>query len=560
MTLQPGDLVAIYANGVIDGHYPAGRRVRQQCERHLRDLENGKDRGLYFNVTSASHAIRFFSYLNLWEGSGAGSSFALRPWQAFIVGSIFGWKRDDGTRRYRTAWVEVPRKNGKTPLAAGIGLYLLKPDGEAAPQVLAIATKKEQADLIFSHASIMAAGSGIAELRNLKFEQNKIKDDFMRGVFKPLARDAHTEDGLNPHGALFDEVHKYKDRKMWDVISSALGSRRQPLKLCITTAGDGADLMMIGYELHDYAEKILDGGIENDTWFCYIAGVDEGDDWKDEATWRKANPNMDVSVFMDFLRDELQMAIASPASQDSFRRNFLNEWIYRAEKAIDIEKWLAGGSEINLADLKGRPCYGGIDMSTNVDLSDFTLRFPPMADNEQWRSLYFPFLPRDILKKAEDRDRVPYRQWAEDGYLTPTPGNVIDERAIRAKVMDQAALYDIRDIGFDPWSATAMALELQDEGLQMVEMRQGMYTMAMPSKQYDTKILAGLHNHGHHPIATWSASNLMWETDSNENFRPSKKASRTRIDPIVADIMAHGRAVVHETHGPAPIEKGFIDL
>jgi phage terminase large subunit-like protein len=546
-----GVLVQVYADMVCGGEIPACKWVRLQCARHLEDLKTGRDRGLWFDVKAATRAIRFCSYLVFWEGAAAGERFYFEPWQAFIVGSLFGWKRADGSRRYRTAWIEVPRKNGKTPLAAAIGLYCLVADGEQGAQVLSVATKRDQAAKIFEHASHMGQRALKDRLRGLDYNAKDIFDRQTASIFRPLAQEANTEDGHNIHAALFDEVHRYKDRKMWDVISSAQISRVNPIRVCITTAGEGDDLTSIAFEFHEFAEQILDGVIENDTWFCYIATLDEGDDWRDERSWQKANPNWDVSVRSSNLRDEFLEAMASPTAENKFRRFYLNEWIFRSEKAIDLDKWRAAKSPIDLEDLKGRPCFGGLDLSAKYDLSAFALRFPPMADNEQWRSLYFSFLPEGQLKTAEDRDKQTYRQWAVDGYLTPTPGDMIDYKQIVRTIEEQNQLFDIRDIGFDSWNAMAIATDLDALGYKMVEMRQGMRTMGGPSKEYDGKIVGGVHNSGINPIADWTASNLMWRKDSNDNFMPCKKMSRRRIDPIVADIMAEGRALVNDEGAPS---------
>lgn len=553
--LEEGFVVTAWAEAVVEGTVKMCRRVVQQCERHLRDLKDGASRGLSFAVKKATRAIRFCSLLRFWEGAAAGKRFFLEPWQAFIVGSLFGWMKETAqglVRRFRTAWLEVPRKNGKSPLVAAIGLFLLVADGEAGAQIYSVATKRDQARIIFNHAEQMARKGVAQTLRGLDFRKNFIGYGRTAGYFRPLAQDAHTEDGLNVHGALFDEVHKYRDRKMWDVLRTAQVSRVQPLKICTTTAGDGADQMLIGYDLHAQALSVLDGIVENDSWFCFVSTLDEGDSWEDPDVWAKANPNWNVSVLEENVRADYLEAKASPQAAASFRRYYLNEWIYQAEKGIDIDVWKANRSEIDLETLKGRPCYGALDLSAKYDLSAFVLRFPPQADNERWQSLYFSFLPEKRLAKAEDRDGVPYRQWAVDGFLTPTPGNIIDYARIVRTIEEQSALYRIEDIGFDPWSATATALELQELGHSMVEMRQGMYTMAMPTKEYDAKIIGGLHNPGFNPIADWCASNIMWRKDSNDNFMPDKLASIKRIDLIVADIMAEGRAIVHEDETPEP--------
>ena len=406
------DPVTAYARSVTEGALPANRLVRLACERHLDDLSTGPGRGLRFDLSAARHAIDFFGFLRHSKGEWAGDTFTLAPWQAFIVGSLFGWRRDDGLRRFRTAYCAVPRKNGKSTTSAGIGLYLLVADDEQGAEVYSAATTRDQARIVFDEAKRMVASSP-ALRRRVEPLINNLHVAATASRFMPLSSDSSTMDGLNVHGAIIDELHAHKTRGVVDVLDTATGARRQPLLFEITTAG--YDRHSICFEHHDYSSKVLEGVLQDDSWFAYIAAADEGDDWTDPEVWRKANPNFGISVKQDDLARKAEKAIALPGAQNAFRRMHLNEWTEQAERWIDMAAWDACRWPVDLEPLRGRPCFGGLDLSTTTDVTALAWVFPPDHDDGLWQVLSRYFVPEDNLRKRAERDRVPYDLWAAPG-------------------------------------------------------------------------------------------------------------------------------------------------
>jgi phage terminase large subunit-like protein len=411
--------VTSYARAVAEGQVLTGHLVRLACERHLEDLASGAGRGLRFDPAAAHHAIEFFGYLRHSKGEWAGQTFTLAPWQAFIVGSLFGWRRADGLRRFRTAYCAVPRKNGKSSTSAGIGLYLLVADGERGAEVYSAATTRDQARIVFDEAKRMVASSP-ALRRRVEPLINNLHVAATASRFMPLSADSSTMDGLNVHGAIIDELHAHKTRGVVDVLDTATGARRQPLLFEITTAG--YDRHSICYEHHDYSGKVLGGVLQDDSWFAYIAAADEGDDWTSPAVWRKANPNFGISVKEDDLARKAEKAIALPGAQNAFRRLHLNEWTEQAERWIDMAAWDACDGPVDLEALRGRPSFGGLDLSTTTDVTALAWVFPPYGGDERWRVLSRYFVPEDNLRKRAERDRVPYDLWAAQGFIEATSG------------------------------------------------------------------------------------------------------------------------------------------
>ncbi len=539
-----------YARDVVKGSIPAGRLVRLACRRHLYDLKHGHKRGLTFDEAAADHAITFFGFLKHYKGEWAGQPFVLGPWQKFIVGSIFGWKRADGTRRFRVADDEVPRKNGKSTLAAGIGLYLQIADGEPGAEVYSVATKRDQAKIVFNAAKAMVKATPALAARIAPY-QNSLVFEKTASTFQPLGADADTMDGLDVHGAIIDELHAHKTRDAFDVIDTGTGARRQPLLFIITTAG--SDTESVCWEQHDYSIKILEGILEDDEWFAYIATIDEGDDWADPEAWRKANPNFGISVSPADLARKCKKAQATPHAQNSFRRLHLNEWTEQVNRWLDMAQWRKGGTDFDVADLAGRECFGGLDLSSRIDLSAFELVFPPEGDERKWKVLSYFFAPADNVLKRQRRDRVPYRDWIKAGYITATPGDLIDYDAIRDRINELGETYRIRQIGFDSWNATHIGTQLTADGFEMVEVRQGPKSMGGPSKDFEAYVNGARIDHGNNPVLTWMASSVTARLDRNDNPLPDKATSRTRIDGIVAAIMALGRAHAAAIDQPPPI-------
>lgn len=630
-----------YAIDVVEGRVTAGRWVRLACQRHLDDLERGAERGLWFDEEEAQRAVGFYDFLKHSKGEWAGRPLRLRPWQAFIKGCIFGWMREYGQcatceawsvvdpasrkiicgnpdceplprepsateylRRFRTAYEEIARKNGKSTMAAGDGLKLAFFDGEAGAEVYAAATKRDQAKIVWGEASRMVKASPALNKRISVLTSN-MHVLTRNQKFEPLGADNDSTDGLNIHGAIVDELHAHKTRSMVDVLETATGARRQPLIEYITTAG--YDRHSVCWEKHEYGIRVLEGTVQDDTFFVYIASIDEGDDWTDPAVWAKANPNLGISVKVDDLTMKCERAKQVPGLQNSFRRLHMNVWTEQADRWLDMDVWDENAGAMSVADLRahlrGRLCYGGLDLSSKVDLSSFSLFFPdagfgevaveiredenagenplpasghPLPEGEGIEEesrvrktmrpvgavLSFSWIPEENMRLRSERDRVPYQQWHEAGVIQATEGNVIDYDFIRSMVNELGTEFEIAEIGYDPFNATQMALQLSDDGFTMVEVRQGFMTLSEPAKELEALSLSRALRHGGDPVLRWAVGNVAVEQDPAGNIKPSKKKSTERIDPVASLVNAIARAIRHENDGSVYDQdgRGFLTL
>lgn len=542
-----------YATDVVAGRYVVGKLVRLACERHLRDLsrQRTKDFPFYFDEERAERAIGFFRFLKHSKGEWAGQPLELEAWQAFIVGSLFGWLRlGDDTRRFRIALAELARKNGKSTLAAGIGLLLAFFDGEGGAEVYAAATKRDQAKIVWGEAKRMVEKSPSLKQR-ITVLQNNLHILGTASKFEPLGADQDTTDGLNIHGAIVDELHAHKTRSMVDVLETATGARRQSLIFYITTAG--TDRHSVCYEKHDYAIKVLEGVFEDETFFAYIACLDEDDDYTDPANWPKANPNLHVSVKYDDLEMKCERAKQVPGQQNAFKRLHCGVWTEQADRWLDIANFDENAGPFAVEELReqlaGKPCYAGLDLSSKVDLTSLMLRFKAGAfedDETAVGLLSFNWLPEENAPKRAEQDRVPYPLWAEQGYITLTEGNVIDQAFIRQTLNELGGEFEILEVGYDPFNATQLATELQQDGFTVVPIRQGFMTLSEPTKNVEALLLSHKVRHGGNPVLRWAASNVAVEQDPAGNLKPSKKKSTERIDPVAAWVTAEARAIVHQ--------------
>jgi len=560
-----------YVRDVVSGTVAAGRWVRLACERHLRDMEDGRERGLVFDAEAAQIAIDFFGLLKHYKGEWAGRVIRLEPWQQFILWSLFGWKREDGTRRFVVAYVEVARKNGKTTVAAGIGLYLMVADGEPGAEIYTAATKRDQARIAHRDAVQMVKAS--PDLRKLiGIHKDNLHILLTASKFEPLGRDANTADGLNIHGAIVDELHAHKTREMWDVLDTATGARRQPLILGITTAG--TNRQSICWEQHEYAEKVLSGVVEDDTFFGIIFSLDlaetdsegnvlaAGDDWQDESVWVKANPNLGVSKKWDDMRRKAAKAKETPSALNAFLQRELNIWVHGESRWLNPDRWRTCDGAVDADGLRGRTCYGGLDLANTTDIAAFVLVFPPQVEDEPYQILCRFFLPDEAIIERVHRDRVPYDAWVRQGFITVTPGAVIDYGHILAQIDEDAQKYDVAEIGFDRWGATKIQTELMDLGGQdwVVQIGQGYASMSAPTKELEKLILAGQLAHGGNPVLTWMADNVIVTRDAAGNIKPDKAKSREKIDGIVALIMALDRATRHMEASSVYDSRGLLEV
>lgn len=547
-SISIAEAVECYIDGVLSGEVVACQWVRKCVERHVADLER-VERGestLYFDVEAAEHVVAFFPhFLKHSKGEWAGSPVELEPWQQFVLWVLFGWMRADGARRFRTCYLEVARKNGKSTLAAGIGLYLMVADGEPGAEVYAAATKRDQAKIVWSEAKRMVQSSPSLRKRvSIYRSSNNLSIEGTASKFEPLGRDSDGLDGLNISGSIVDELHAHKTRDVYDLIETATGSRRQPMIFAITTAG--FNRQSICFELHDYTQKVLDGVIVDDSHFGVIFALDEGDDWEDEGNWIKANPNLNVSAKLDDLRRKATKAREMPSALNAFLRLHLNEWTQAETKWMDADKWRACGEEVDADALRGRICYAGLDLSSTTDVSALVLAFPKQKPTDKLRVLCRFWIPEAAMRERSRRDRVPYDAWVRAGHMRTTPGDVIDYDFIVTEIEELAERYDLREIAFDRWGATQLSTTLTEAGHTMVQFGQGFASMSGPMKELERLVSSQGLAHGNQPVLTWMADNLVAREDPAGNIKPDKQRSIEKIDGMVALIMALDRAIRNE--------------
>jgi len=539
--------VVEYMHGVLDSSIVVGKLVRLAVERQQRDLAEGAARGLRFDRQKAEHALQFYGFLRHSKGEWAGQPFALAPWEQFILWCLFGWLRADGYRRYRTAYLEVARKNGKSTLLAGTGLYLLTADGEPGAEVYSAATKRDQAKISWEEAVRMRGASPpLSRMIQHWKSSDTLTIQATASKYQPLGADADTMDGLNVHGALIDELHAHPTRKVVDVLETATGARRQPLTVYITTAG--FDRKSVCWELHEYSRQILEGTIQDDTWFGYIAAIDEGDDWTDPKVWAKANPNLGVSVKLDDLERKAEKAKQLPAAQNAFQRLHLDVWTQQSDRWIARELWEANAGPLKHyeleAALKGRPCYGGLDLSSVSDITAWVMAFPQDEDPEALDIVCRFWCPDARLTDKSNRYAEQYKAWAQAGYLNVTSGDAVDYAFVRRAILEDAERYAVVNLNVDRlFQGYQLSQELADEGLEVFGMGQGFIGMAAPMREFERRLLAKKLRHGGHPVLGWMADNVSVKQDPAGNLKPDKAASEGKIDGIVGLVMAVDRAM-----------------
>jgi phage terminase large subunit-like protein len=537
---QPLDEVTGWAREVVSRRVIACRYVRLACKRHIDDLKRGHKRGLVWQAGAAQHRIWFYPrFLRHSKGEWARRPVELSNWQKFVIGSVFGWKRKDRTRRYRYAYIECPRKQGKSTLLAGVGLDMLCCDGEMGAEIYAAATKRDQARIIFDEAKRMVGASPELQRYVNRFKLN-LSVDRTGSKFEPLSSDERTLDGLNPHCVLIDELHRHRTRHLLDVLDTALGARRQPLLWIITTAGDDSPESVYASE-NDYATKVLEGTIEDDNVFAFITTIDAGDRWDDPKAWAKANPNLGVSVKLDDLQRQAQKAAKSPAALVAFKRLRLNVRTSDAERAIDMVQWGKNSrGKFDPDKLPRTTCWGGLDLSSKIDISAFVKLFEADQDGIMRVACRF-WMPAATIEERADRDRMPYRRWVDEGWIEATPGNVIDHAEIRDAILGDSKHFEIDGVAYDPWNATQLGVELNERGVQAFEFIQGLRTYTAPTKELAALLADRKLDHGDNPVLRVMASNMKVQTDKNFNQMPIKSKSLGRIDGMTALVMAIGR-------------------
>jgi len=499
----------------------------------------------YFDRAAARRVVRFFfENIRHTKGSFAGKAFLLETWQRKATRRLFGWKRRvDGSRKYRTMFVFVPRKNGKSTWGAGIALYLLHADGEIGAEIVSAAADTDQANVIFSIAKDMNDGSLLLTKRGKSFRRSLVVHE-TGSNYKVISADANTKHGANLHGILFDELHAQPSRDLYDVLKTSTGARKQPLEIYMTTAG--FDRNSVCYEVYDYAKRVRDGLVVDPSFMPLIFEADATDDWTLEATWRKANPNYGISIFAQYFEKEVREAKAKPTYENTFKRLHLNMWTESDVRALNMSKWRECGQNLpfDMDSLAGKPCWMGLDLSSVNDLAALALVF---RVEDLWVVVMRFWCPAETLKEklAASRGRVPYDLWVKQGFLSATPGGRIDYARIRAEINSLYNAYDIREIAVDPWNAHQLSAQLEEEdGFTVVHVRQGIFTLNAPTKEFISAVSEVKFSHGANPVLTWNAGNLSTEEDAAGNLKPSKKRSPEKIDGCVAIITGLSRALV----------------
>jgi phage terminase large subunit-like protein len=531
-----------YIADVLSGKQVVSTWVRKMIERHQSDLAAGHLRSLRFDREHALKPIRFIQgALKHTSDSGkaiAGATFKLEPWQQAFIWILFGWRRiDTGQRRFRTAYCELARGNGKSKLASAIALYVLVGEGVQGAEVYSVATHREQAKIVFDDSCLMAASSPALDM--LVEFRNNLHVPGTACKYMPLASEESTLDGLKPNLVVVDELHAHKNKGVWTKCKTAMGKKPGSIMLAITTAGH--DRHSVCFEQRDYSERVLDG-FEDDSYFAWICCTDKDDDPFDEANWIKSNPNLDVSIELQTLRDAAKQARMIPTEYSEFLRMRCNIWTQVDTAWMPNEAWSGCGTPVDAEALKGRPCFGGLDLSSTEDTTSFVLLFPPYGNDSKWSVLPFFFLPEENILQRARKDRVPYDVWSKRGLFDLTPGNVVDYGYLRTKINLLAEQYDIREIAFDRWNAQAIVTQLEDDGHVMAKIGQGYETLNAPMKFLMELVLRKELAHGNHPVLLWQAGNVMAAMDPAGNIKPDKSKSRERIDGIAALIDALERA------------------
>lgn len=520
----------------------------------------------HFDRGAAEKACAFFpKYLRHTKGRWAGQPFELFPWQHDLISKLFGTMRPDGSRQYRYVYVEIPKKQGKSELAAGIALKLLFADGEAGAEIYSAASDRDQASIVFNVAAEMVSkhmSPALSKKCKVIHSTKRIVHNTNGGVYRVLSAEAYSKHGYNIHGVLFDELHTQPNRDLYDVLTKGAGdARQQPVFFMITTAG--FDRHSICWEVHEYARQVKAGIIKDPSFLPVLYSAPEEADWRDPKVWAECNPSMDVHfengggiLKSEDITAACKRAQDSPAEENTFRRLRLNQWVKQESRYLPMVAWDACGESFDVGLLRGKPCYAGLDLASSIDVAAFVMAFP--MGEEVWVLPRF-WVPGENIEKRSKNDRVPYDTWAQQGLITATPGDVINYATIRHDLNELSKVYEIKEVAFDRWGAVQISQDLTEDGFTMVEFGQGYKSMTAPTKELLRQVLAGTIRHGGHAVLRWMADNVVVTTDPAENVKPDKSKSTERIDGVVALIMALDRLTrkeqpsVYEEHGVVSI-------
>ena len=499
--------------------------------------------GSHYDKAAADYAVMFIESLCHTKGTWARKPFELIDWQEQIIRDIFGTLKPNGYRQFNTAYIEIPKKQGKSELAAAVALLLTCGDGEERAEVYGCAADRQQASIVFNVAADMVRMCPALNKRvKILDSQKRIIYQPTGSIYQVLSADVGNKHGFNTHGVVFDELHTQPNRKLYDVMTKGSGdARMQPLYFLITTAGN--DTNSICYEVHQKATDILEGRKTDHTFYPVIYGADEGDDWTDPEVWKKANPSLGITVGIDKVQDACESAKQNPGEENAFRQLRLNQWVKQAVRWMPMDKWDKCAFPVNEDDLEGRVCYGGLDLSSTTDITAFVLVFPPQDEDDKYMVLPYFWIPEDNLDLRVRRDHVPYDAWERQGTLQTTEGNVVHYGYIEKFIERLGERFNIREIAFDRWGAVQMVQNLEGMGFTVVPFGQGFKDMSPPTKELMKLVLEEKIAHGGHPVLRWMMDNIFIRTDPAGNIKPDKEKSTEKIDGAVATIMALDRAI-----------------
>lgn len=497
----------------------------------------------YYDDELAQFAVMFIESLCHTKGTWAGKPFKLLDWQRQIIQDLFGIVKPNGYRQFNTAYIEIPKKNGKSELAAAVALLLCCGDGEQRAEIYGCAADRGQATIVFDVAADMVRMCPALNRRcKILASQKRIIYTPTNSFYQVLSAEAYSKHGFNIHGVVFDELHTQPNRKLFDVMTKGSGdARMQPLYFLITTAG--TDTNSICYETHQKAKDILEGRKIDPTFYPVIYGAGEDEDWTDPKVWMKSNPSLGETIGMDKVEAACESAKQNPGEENSFRQLRLNQWVKQAVRWMPMDKWDACAFPVNEEMLEGRVCYGGLDLSSTTDLTSFCLVFPPEDEEEPYYVLPYFWVPEDTLELRVKRDHVPYDLWNRQGYLETTEGNVVHYGYIEKFIERLGERFNIRYIAFDRWGATQMSQDLENMGFTVVPMGQGFASMSPPTKELMKLTLERKIAHGGHPVLRWNMDNIFIRTDPAGNIKADKAKSTEKIDGAIAMIMALDRAI-----------------
>jgi phage terminase large subunit-like protein len=503
--------------------------------------------GAWYDDATAQKAVDFFpNYLRLTIGRWGGHPFVLPPWEAAIVRMLFGWKRADNLRLFRRAMIWVARKNGKSEFAAGLLLLAWLFDAEWAGEAYIIAKDKNQAKIVFKRATSMVQRAPAELAERIEPFKTSLYCSELDSSVMPLSGQAEGKHGLSCSVLVGDEMHEWPNGDLYEFVNQSELSREQPLEILISTAGQAH--RSYGWVLWEESLKIRDGVFDDPSTLVVIYAAAADDDWKSPKTWAKANPNLGISVQVGDLQSRFQRAMDSPRLETNFKRYYLNQWVGQDKRWLDIDKWREGSGKPTLldnarwrqfaAEMKGRECFGGLDLSSVNDLTCLLWLFPPLAGEKKWILLPRFWVPADNIERRARRDRVPYDIWRTKGAIEPTEGNVVDYDPVIAAIHEGIEAFGVKQVGYDPYNARATVNTLMKDGVPMIEMRQGVQTLGAASKQLERLTLSGVMDAGGHPVMDWMVSNVAKFEDSNGNIKPDKAKSSEKIDGIASLVMA----------------------